>query len=198
MYRSAYVGIDIGTTNSVACLVFDTGEVKMVSAKNGSRLFPSRVVFKSNNTASISFSIMSIQSDIKNGNVVMNAKRIIGRKFNDEKVQKARASCKAEIRKMDDGYAAFYIPAWNRLVTPEEVYSIIINEIWKRVEEEARGVEIKGVTFTVPAEYKNEERVVIKRAIDASNVKCKYRILNEPCAASIAYGCNNTDLHQLA
>ena len=194
MENSSYVGIDIGTTNTVVCVTNSHGLTRLIGPKNsGKQLFRSILRFNSDNTVTLVQDLNNVQRDILKGNVVMNAKKIIGRKFDDEKVKKARASCKAKISKGDDGYAAFYIPAWNRLVSPEEVYTIIINNIWERVKETVGDVKIKGVAFTVPAEYKNEERAAIKRAIDASNMKCEYRMLSEPCAAAIAYGCNNTD-----
>lgn len=199
MVRSCYIGIDIGTSNSTACMVWENGNQEMIQPKGGGKLFASVVKFECDGKATLvpksRGGFKNIQKHILEGNVVMYAKRIIGKKYSDERVQRSKRSCKAQVKEDANGYAAFYIPAWNRLVSPEEIYTIIINTIWEGVLKKVDGKKeiIKGVTFTVPADYRHEERMAIKRAIQNSNVNMSYRILNEPCAAAIAFGCNNTE-----
>lgn len=199
MVRSCYIGIDIGTSNSAACKVREDGTQEMIQTKGGGNLFASVVKFESGGKASLvpksDGGFRNIQKHILEGNVVMYAKRVIGKKYSDERVQRSKRCCKAQVNEDANGYASFYIPAWNRLVSPEEVYTVIINAIWERVLVKVDGGKeiIKGVTFTVPADYRHEERMAIKRAIQDSNVNMPYRILNEPCAAAIAFGCNNTE-----
>ena len=192
MAQNVYVGMDIGTTNSCVSILYPNGSVKVVEDELGKRVIRSAVCFKEGGKRVVGYPAVKDIAAINTGNVVMNAKRIIGLKFSDPRVKTAMASCKAKVVEGDNGYAAFWIPVLGRKVYPEEIYAEIINTLWNMVRKQTED-KIACVAITCPAMYKNEERVAIKRAIDASVVDCEVRMLNEPCAAAIAYGCHNTD-----
>lgn len=196
MSKVVYVGMDIGTTNSCVSIYSPKGSVEVVEDEMGKRLTRSAVCFREGGQRIVGLPAVKDIQAINDGNVVMNAKRIIGLKFSDPRVKKAMGSCKAKVVEGDDGYAAFWIPAVGRKVYPEEIYTEIINSLWTLVKKRTQD-KIACLTITCPAMYKNEERVAIKRAIDASIVDCDVRMVNEPCAAAIAYGCHNTDINGL-
>ena len=193
MNQQVYVGMDIGTTNTCAYTVTQKGILEPVIDEKGKELIRSVVCFCEDGEVIVGNRYSAKTSEVVKGNVVFNAKRIIGLKFDDPRVQGAAKTCQAKVVSDDNGYAAFWIPSLKRCVSPIEIYTYIINYVWNRIT--TRFNNIKCVTITCPAMFKNEERAAIMHAINDSQISCPIRMINEPCAAAINYGVNYQDVN---
>ena len=181
----AYVGIDIGTTYTCAYYTLENGLSGYVFTGEMNAI-RTAVYYKSDREKVIGDAAIS-PGRIVTGNVVMNVKRVIGKKRDSERVKKAAESCKATICDDEDKYAAFTIPSLNRVVKAEEVYMDIINYVWEEVTKKLEDYDIKCVTITCPTMYKSGERAAIIRAVQNSRINCEWRLLSEPCAAAISF-----------
>lgn len=193
MNQPVYVGIDIGTTNTCAYTITQKEVLEQVTDENGKTLIRSVVCFCENGEVIVGNRYASKTSEVVKGNVVFNAKRIIGLKFNDPRIKQAAKSCQAKVVEDANGFASFWIPSQKRRVSPIEIYTRIINYVWSRIGLQFRNVVC--VTITCPAMFKNEERTAIMRAIKDSDIRCPVRMINEPCAAAIYYGVNYQDVN---
>ena len=181
----AYIGIDIGTTYTCAYYTLEDGRSNFIFPGDNNAI-RTAVYYKPNGTVIIGDAAVD-PSKIVTGNVVMNVKRVIGQKEDSERVKKAAQSCRASICADEDENAAFFIPALNRVVKAEEVYTDIINYVWDEVKTKLEDYEINCVTVTCPTMYKNAERAAIIRSVQKSKIDCERRLLSEPCAAAIAF-----------
>merc|ERR1712029_348202 len=184
MAKKQAVGIDLGTTYS--CVgVFQHGKVEIIANDQGNRTTPSYVAFT--DTERLIGDAAKNQVAMNPNNTVFDAKRLIGRDFNDQTVQRdmkhwpfevVAAGAKPKIQ--------VEFKCEKKTFTPEEVSSMVLTKM-KEIAEAYLGTEVKDAVVTVPAYFNDSQRQATKDAgvIAGLNV---LRIINEPTAAAIAYG----------
>nr|ANQ44617.1 heat shock protein 70 kDa [Pachygrapsus marmoratus] len=184
MAKGAAVGIDLGTTYS--CVgVFQHGKVEIIANDQGNRTTPSYVAFT--DTERLIGDAAKNQVAMNPNNTVFDAKRLIGRKFNDHNVQSDMKhwpfdviddNTKPKIKVEYKGEAkSFY---------PEEISSMVLIKM-KETAEAYLGSVVKDAVVTVPAYFNDSQRQATKDAGTISGLNV-LRIINEPTAAAIAYG----------
>ncbi len=178
------IGIDLGTTFS--CVgVYKNGKVEIIANDQGNRTTPSFVSFTSEERLIGDASKSSAASNPKN--TVYDAKRLIGRNFNDSAVQDVMKHLSYNVVNKN-GRPVIDVEYRNeqKQFTPEEISSMILQKM-KEVAESFLGETVKDAVITVPAYFNDAQRQATKDAgaIAGLNV---LRIINEPTAAAIAYG----------
>ena len=178
------IGIDLGTTYS--CVgVFQHGKVEIIANDQGNRTTPSYVAFT--DTERLIGDAAKNQVAMNPTNTVFDAKRLIGRKFNDDTVQKDMKHWSFKVvndnSKPKIGVEHKYE---QKTFTPEEISSMVLTKM-KETAESYLGSQVKDAVITVPAYFNDSQRQATKDAgvIAGLNV---LRIINEPTAAAIAYG----------
>jgi molecular chaperone DnaK len=186
------LGIDLGTTNSCAAIV-DLGEPKVIPNREGSRTTPSIVAFTPDGERLVGH-IAKRQMITNPQNTIVGVKRLIGRKFSSDEIQKTKKYLSYEIvpAENDD----IRVKVQNLYFSPEEISSFILSEI-KSFCELSLGEEITQAIITVPAHFNDSQRQATKDAGRIAGLEV-LRIINEPTAASLAYGLDKMDLHTIA
>jgi len=176
------LGIDLGTTNSVAAIVV-AGVPKVLENREGSRLTPSVVALSKSGERLVG--ILAKRQAVANPqNTIFSAKRLIGRRFSDPEVQKAKKILPYEIRESNTG--GVEIKMGDRWYRPEEISAMVLQKIKLDVEEKL-GEEIKEAVITCPAYFDDSQRAATKAAGEIAGFEVK-RLLPEPTAAALAYG----------
>merc|ERR1712158_93898 len=184
MAKKQAVGIDLGTTYS--CVgVFQHGKVEIIANDQGNRTTPSYVAFT--DTERLIGDPAKNQVAINPTNTIFDAKRLIGRKFDDSCVQADMKHWPFNVVD-ESGRPKLEVEYKNenKRFTPEEVSSMVLVKM-KETAEAYLGSEVKDAVVTVPAYFNDSQRQATKDAgvIAGLNV---LRIINEPTAAAIAYG----------
>jgi len=184
MSKAPAVGIDLGTTYS--CVgVFQHGKVEIIANDQGNRTTPSYVAFT--DTERLIGDAAKNQVAMNPNNTVFDAKRLIGRDFNDSTVQKDMKHWPFQVANVS-GKPKIQVEfkCENKTFTPEEVSSMVLTKM-KETAEAYLGKTVKDAVVTVPAYFNDSQRQATKDAgvIAGLNV---LRIINEPTAAAIAYG----------
>jgi len=176
------IGIDLGTTNSVVA-VMEGGEPKVIANVEGGRTTPSVVAFSESGERLVG-QIAKRQAVTNPQNTIFSVKRLIGRKFSDPVVQKDLTILPYKIVQADNGDA--HVEIRGRVYSPAEISSMILVKM-KQTAEEYLGEKVTEAVITVPAYFNDSQRQATKDAgrIAGLNV---LRIINEPTAASLAYG----------
>lgn len=180
------IGIDLGTTYS--CVgVFQNGKVEIIANDQGNRTTPSYVAF--NDSERLIGEAAKNQAPINPKNTVFDAKRLIGRKFQDEHVQNDKKHWAFDLVNSQPGdrpKISVEYKSENRQFYPEEISSMVLTKM-KETAENYLGCKVTDAVITVPAYFNDAQRAATKDAgiIAGLNVK---RIINEPTAAAIAYG----------
>jgi molecular chaperone DnaK len=176
------IGIDLGTTNSCVAIM-EGGEPKVIENSEGSRTTPSVVAFTESGERLVG-QIARRQAITNPENTVFAVKRLIGRKFEDAEVQKAVKISPYKIIKADNGDA--WVECRGKKYSPQEISAIIVQKM-KQTAEDYLGEKVTEAVITVPAYFNDSQRQATKDAgrIAGLNV---LRIINEPTAASLAYG----------
>lgn len=175
------VGIDLGTTNSVVAFV-QAGKPEVITSKEGSRLIPS-VVAVDNKSEIVGLPAKN-QMVTNPEQTFYSIKRLIGRRFEDEQVQKDVGLLPFEIRKSSKG--GVELKFGEEWVTPEIISARVLAKI-KTDAEAYLGEKITEAVITVPAYFDDAQRQATKNAGKIAGFDVK-RIINEPTAAAIAYG----------
>ena len=176
------IGIDLGTTNSCVSIM-EGGDPKVIENSEGSRTTPSVVAFTDSGERLVG-QIARRQAITNPENTLFAIKRLIGRRYEDAEVQKARSLAPYQIVKADNGDA--WVECRGKQYSPQEISAIILQKM-KQTAEDYLGEKVTEAVITVPAYFNDSQRQATKDAgrIAGLNV---LRIINEPTAASLAYG----------
>ncbi|MBW1986672.1 MAG: molecular chaperone DnaK [Deltaproteobacteria bacterium] len=176
------IGIDLGTTNSCVAIM-EGGEPKVIPNVEGSRTTPSVVAFTDSGERLVG-QVAKRQAVTNPQNTVFSVKRLIGRKFSDPEVQRDIKILPYKIVQADNGDA--HVEIQGKQHSPAEISSMILGKM-KQTAEEYLGEKVTDAVVTVPAYFNDSQRQATKDAgrIAGLNV---LRIINEPTAASLAYG----------
>lgn len=177
----AIIGIDLGTTNSAFAYML-AGKPEVIANAEGNRTTPS-VVAVSKKGDRLVGQVAQRQRVTNAENTVYGVKRLIGRKFSDDEVQKDITIYPFKIVKKGDGVA---VTMGNKDYTPEEVSAMILSKI-KADAEAFLGQPVTEAVITVPAYFDDSQRQATKDAGKIAGLEVK-RIINEPTAAALAYG----------
>jgi molecular chaperone DnaK len=180
---SKILGIDLGTTNS-AMAIMEGGAPKIIENAEGSRTTPSVVAVSKGNERLVGLPAKR-QAVTNPANTVFEVKRLIGRRYNDEEVQRDKELLSYTISQSGEGVK---IKMGDKEFSPQEVSAMILSKL--KADAEARlGEKITEAIITVPAYFDDSQRQATKDAGQIAGLDVK-RIINEPTAAALAYGFN--------
>jgi molecular chaperone DnaK len=179
---SKVIGIDLGTTNSCVAIM-EGGKPRVIENSEGDRTTPSIVAFTKDDEVLVGQSAKR-QAVTNPHNTLFAIKRLIGRKFQDDVVQKDVGMVPYKIAKADNGDA--WIEVNGKKLAPPEISARVLMKM-KKTAEDYLGTTVTEAVITVPAYFNDSQRQATKDAgrIAGLNVK---RIINEPTAAALAYG----------
>jgi len=176
------IGIDLGTTNSCVA-VMEGGDPVVIANAEGSRTTPSMVAFNDKGERLVG-QIAKRQAITNPDNTVFAVKRLIGRKYDSKEVQRDVSIVPYKLVKADNGDA--HIEVRDKKYSPAEISSMILQKM-KQTAEDYLGEEVTEAVITVPAYFNDSQRQATKDAGKIAGLKVE-RIINEPTAASLAYG----------
>ncbi|HDR16504.1 MAG TPA: molecular chaperone DnaK [Desulfobacteraceae bacterium] len=176
------IGIDLGTTNSCVA-VMEGGDPVVIANSEGSRTTPSIVAFTDSGERLVGQTAKR-QAVTNPENTVFGVKRLIGRKFSSGEVQKDKEIMPYKIGEASNGDASVVIRG--KEYSPAEISSMILQKM-KQTAEDYLGEKITEAVITVPAYFNDSQRQATKDAGRIAGLKVE-RIINEPTAASLAYG----------
>ena len=177
---SKIIGIDLGTTNS--CVAIMTGkDAKVLENAEGVRTTPSVVAFSDEKLVGEPAKRQAVSNP---ANTIFAAKRLIGRKFDGDSVQKDIQTSPFKITKADNGDA--WVEAKGEKYSPSQISAFVLQKM-KETAEKYLGQEVKKAVITVPAYFNDSQRQATKDAGKIAGLEVE-RIVNEPTAAALAYG----------
>ena len=174
------IGIDLGTTNSCVA-VLEGGEPSVISNPEGGRTTPSIVAFAKNNERLVGQPAKR-QAVTNPTNTIYSIKRFMGRMYNE--VSTEISEVPYEIVKTSSGAAT--VKAGGKEYTPPEISAMVLQKL-KQMAEDHLGTKITDAVVTVPAYFNDSQRQATKDAGKIAGLNVR-RIINEPTAASLAYG----------
>ncbi len=176
------VGIDLGTTNSVIA-VMEGGEPVVIPNAEGSRTTPSVVAFTKSGERLVG-TLARRQAAVNPENTVYSIKRFMGRKFGE--VESERKIVPYQVKAGKDDRVVVHVPAVDKDFTPEEISALILQKL-KTDAEAYLGEKVTDAVITVPAYFNDSQRQATKNSGQIAGLNV-LRIINEPTAASLAYG----------
>lgn len=178
------LGIDLGTTNSVMAVI-EGGEATVIPTAEGGRLLPSVAAFTKTGERLVGQTARR-QAVVNPDNTVYSIKRLMGRRFDDAEVQKARQVLPYKIIEGKGGDARVHLPQTGKEYTPQEISAMILRKL---ADDAAAylGERVTQAVITVPAYFNDSQRQATKDAGRIAGLEV-LRIINEPTAASLAYG----------
>ncbi len=175
------IGIDLGTTNSCVCIL-ENGKPKVLENQEGARTTPSVVAYTS---SEMLVGASAKRQAITNPKETFFAtKRLIGRKFQDNEIQKSIKTMPYEIKEHHNGDA--WLVSQRKPIPPQKISAAVLSKM-KKIAEDYLGEEVKEAVVTVPAYFNDAQRQATKEAGKIAGLDIK-RIINEPTAAALAFG----------
>src|SRR5262252_852461 len=176
------IGIDLGTTNSCVAIM-ESGDPNVLANAEGSRTTPSVVAFTDSGERLVG-QIARRQAITNPENTIFAVKRLIGRRYDDPMVQKAIKVLPYKVSRNENGDA--WVEIRGKQYSPQEISALVLQKM-KKTAEDYLGEKVTEAVITVPAYFNDSQRQATKDAgrIAGLNV---LRIINEPTAASLAYG----------
>ena len=181
---SKIIGIDLGTTNSCMA-VLEAGESVVISNSEGARTTPSIVAFTKNGDILVGQAAKR-QAVTNPKNTIFSAKRLIGRKFSEVKAIASKLPYKVVEGKNGDAAIECEVDGKPRVFAPEEIAAKVLAKL-KADAEAYLGEKVTQAVITVPAYFNDSQRQATKDAGTIAGLEV-LRIVNEPTAASLAYG----------
>ncbi len=188
---SKILGIDLGTTNSAMAIV-EGGSPSIIENKEGARTTPSMVAISKNGERLVGL-LAKRQAVTNPENTLFSIKRLIGRAFTDEEVQRDLKLMPYKIVKANGGVK---VAMSGKEYSPQEISAMILAKL-KADAEEKLGEKIEEAVITVPAYFDDAQRKATKEAGEIAGLKVR-RIINEPTAAALAYGFNKKKDEKIA
>ncbi|RYG61647.1 MAG: molecular chaperone DnaK [Alphaproteobacteria bacterium] len=179
---SKVIGIDLGTTNSCVAIM-DGKETKVLENNEGARTTPSIVAFAKDGEKLVGQPAKR-QAITNADNTVFAFKRLIGRRFDDSMVSKAKEHSPFKITKGDNGDA--WVEANGKKLSPSELSAMVLQKM-KDTAEAYLGEKVTQAVITVPAYFNDAQRQATKDAGKIAGLEV-LRLVNEPTAAALAYG----------
>ena len=176
------IGIDLGTTNSCVAIM-EGGSAKVIENTEGNRTTPSIVAFTDQGERLVG-QIAKRQAITNPQNTIFSVKRLIGRKFSTPEVRRVRDTSPYKIIETSNGDCA--VEAQGKAYTPQEISAIVLQKM-KQTAENYLGEKVTEAVITVPAYFNDSQRQATKDAGRIAGLDV-LRIINEPTAASLAYG----------
>jgi len=183
---SKIIGIDLGTTNSCVAIV-EAGKSKIIENSEGTRTTPSIVAY-ANEEVLVGASAKR-QAVTNPKNTIYAAKRLIGRKFKEQAVQKDIDLMPYEIFEAKNGDA--WVRASGKELAPPQISAEVLRKM-KKTAEDYLGESVTKAVITVPAYFNDQQRQATKDAGQIAGLEV-LRIINEPTAAALAYGVDKAD-----
>ena len=183
---SKVIGIDLGTTNSCVAVI-ENGKTKVIENSEGARTTPSIVAY-ANNEILVGASAKR-QAVTNPKNTIYASKRLIGRKFDEQAVQKDINLMPYKIVKADNGDA--WVQVNEDKLAPPQISAEVLRKM-KKTAEDYLGHEVTQAVITVPAYFNDSQRQATKDAGKIAGLEV-LRIINEPTAAALAYGVDKAD-----
>ena len=187
------IGIDLGTTNSCVAVMERGGEAVIITNSDGGRTTPSIVAVSENGERTVGQTAKR-QAVTNPENTVFAVKRLIGRKFKSKIVQDDISILPYKIEAASNGDTRINLRGKQH--SPAEISSFILADI-KKTAEAYLGEEVKEAVITVPAYFNDSQRQATKDAGKIAGLEVK-RIINEPTAASLAYGLDKKGEEKIA
>ncbi len=182
---SKVIGIDLGTTNSCVAVI-ENGNPKVIENAEGARTTPSIIAYGEEILVGASAKRQAITNP---KNTIYAAKRLIGRKFKEEAVQKDINLMPYSIVEADNGDA--WVEANGEKLAPPQISAEVLRKM-KKTAEDYLGYEVTQAVITVPAYFNDSQRQATKDAGRIAGLEV-LRIINEPTAAALAYGVDKSD-----
>lgn len=179
---SKIIGIDLGTTNSCVAIM-DGDKVRVIENAEGDRTTPSIIAYTDENEILVGQSAKR-QAVTNPNNTIYAIKRLIGRRFEDDVVQKDIKMVPYKIAKADNGDA--WVDVKGQKMAPPQISAEILKKM-KKTAEDYLGEKVTEAVITVPAYFNDSQRQATKDAGRIAGLEVK-RIINEPTAAALAYG----------
>ncbi|MBU4601665.1 molecular chaperone DnaK [bacterium] len=181
------IGIDLGTTNSVVAVI-EGGKPVIIENAEGGRTTPSIVAFTKKGERLVGL-LAKRQAVTNPENTIFSVKRLIGRRYNDELVKKAKKILPFKI--IPGEHTDIKIEAKGKAYSPQEISAMILQKLKKSAEDHI-GEKISDAVITVPAYFNDNQREATKSAGKIAGLNV-VRIINEPTAAAFAYKFDKID-----
>jgi len=186
--RGAVIGVDLGTTNSCVA-VMEGKQAKVIENAEGARTTPSVCAFTAEGERLVGMPAKR-QAVTNSANTFYATKRLIGRRFEDQEVQKDMKMVSYKIIKASNG-DAWVSSTDGKLYSPSQIGAFTLMKM-KETAEGYLGTAVKNAVVTVPAYFNDSQRQATKDAGQISGLNV-LRVINEPTAAALAYGMDKTD-----
>jgi molecular chaperone DnaK len=183
---SKVIGIDLGTTNSCVAII-ENGTTKVIENSEGARTTPSVVAYTKDEILVGASAKRQAVTNPKN--TIYAAKRLIGRKFKEDAVQKDIGLMPYQIVENSNGDA--WVKAQDKDLAPPQISAEVLRKM-KKTAEDYLGEEVTKAVITVPAYFNDSQRQATKDAGRIAGLEV-LRIINEPTAAALAYGVDKSD-----
>lgn len=186
------IGIDLGTTNS-AVAVMQGGEPTIIANQEGTRTTPSVVAFTDKGERLVG-QVAKRQAITNPENTIFSIKRLMGRKYDSPEAKEAIKKLPYKISRAANGDA--HVEAHNKTYSPPEISAMILQKL-KQAAEDYLGEPVTDAVITVPAYFDDSQRQATKDAGKIAGLHV-LRIINEPTAASLAYGMDKKKEEKIA